>query len=459
MAKLYKKIPNTQASRALNTTNLRLAPEMVPNAEGGVLDIVRTFPWTLMPPGSKALQEAPYIRIKEFYLLDSYINQLLKSYNIEPVGSVLNAGDLFGTLTDLAFVATNIEGSSQLYEGLYDHVYPSGFEYYLPYFDNPMINLNTWAAKSTYEQIIQRQKLFAPFTNPGEIVDLIDQALPNIPGKGLFMGFLKRQASNFELVPQGVFDLYAGNPNASIFASTGYYGSKLLTLGVNVGKIVDIYETISRAVVDYNRIEELLKVAVSSPIASIDSDPVLDKPHIWTSTAPRSITISFPLFNINADSSEVAEQHIARNWELCYLLTYQNLYNKRNLFTGIPPVFYEIEVPGLYYTKAGYVSNISILNAGNIRNLGLPVGETTPRIPVNVPDAYVVNITLTDFFMPSRNFLNTVCDYGARNRIKASFAGGIKQKDAPEVPQINYNEGIGLPPEAFQGGFGGGGIK
>jgi hypothetical protein len=129
--------------------------------------------------------------------------------------------------------------------------------------------------------------------------------------------------------------------------------------------------------------------------------------------------ISFPLFNTHPAKEDNPNETIARNWELCYLLTYQNLYNKRNLFTGIPPVFYKVDVPGIYFTKAAYVSNITILNVGNIRNMFLPVGNSVAGttgnfMSVNVPDAYFVNMTLVDFFMPSRNFLDSINDSGKR---------------------------------------------
>ena len=144
-----------------------------------------------------------------------------------------------------------------------------------------------------------------------------------------------------------------------------------------------------------------LNLGLSSPVARTQgSDPALDVPKIWSTTAPYTFNISFPLFNI------LNESDIILNWELCHLLSYQNLFNKRNLFTGIPPVFYKIEIPGVYFSKAGYVSSLSIKNIGNIHNIPLTIdGKVTN---VNIPDAYHIDMTITDFFIPSKNFLDTV---------------------------------------------------
>jgi hypothetical protein len=87
--------------------------------------------------------------------------------------------------------------------------------------------------------------------------------------------------------------------------------------------------------------------------------------------------------------------------------------NKRNFYTAIPPVFYEVEIPGVHYCKASYMSNLKIENIGNIRKLKLAINGTN-NIDVNVPDAYLVSVTMTDLLTPSKNLLAATVSSSAR---------------------------------------------
>lgn len=125
---------------------------------------------------------------------------------------------------------------------------------------------------------------------------------------------------------------------------------------------------------------------------------LMDRPKIWESSNPRQINIRFPLYNTKN------EEDIIKNWELCYLLTYQNSFNKRDFITGIPPVFYTVYIPGQYFSIAAYVSDIRIYNRGNIHYMSVN-GKFR-----NIPDVYEIDMTLTDFVMPSQNMQNILRD-------------------------------------------------
>jgi hypothetical protein len=126
---------------------------------------------------------------------------------------------------------------------------------------------------------------------------------------------------------------------------------------------------------------------------------VMDRPKIWEQSTPRSINIKFPLFNTKNFSD------IKKNWELCYLLLYQNSFNKRDFVTAIPPVFYTVYIPGQFFTIAAYVSDLKIYNRGNIRRI--PIGNDT-NTPVNIPDVFEIDMTLTDMIMQSQNMLSYI---------------------------------------------------
>jgi len=127
-------------------------------------------------------------------------------------------------------------------------------------------------------------------------------------------------------------------------------------------------------------------------------DGKLDVPQVWDNTSPRTITFSFYLFNTYNVSD------IKQNWELIHLLRYQNIMNKLTMVNAIPPVFYEVTIPGVHYSLASYVSNLKIENVGSTHCfMSSDVG--LPGCQVHIPDAFKVTITLTDFLKPSQNML------------------------------------------------------
>lgn len=126
---------------------------------------------------------------------------------------------------------------------------------------------------------------------------------------------------------------------------------------------------------------------------------IMDRPRLWQSHDFRSITIKFPLFNtVEPDDWE-------KNRALCWTLVNSNLFFKRDFITGIPPVYYEVSIPGQHYSYASCVTNLTINNRGNMRKLSDKKGKDCI-----VPDAYEVNITLTDMVMPSRNLFAQAMD-------------------------------------------------
>ena len=123
----------------------------------------------------------------------------------------------------------------------------------------------------------------------------------------------------------------------------------------------------------------------------------LDKTKIWGETTPQSVTISFYLFNT------LKPEDALKNWNLCNHLCHQNLYSKISFITAYPPVFYTVDIKGQYSSIGSFVSNLKISNVGNIRRMKLEGLQE-----VNVPDAYLVTMTLEDMVMPSRNLLNRI---------------------------------------------------
>lgn len=130
--------------------------------------------------------------------------------------------------------------------------------------------------------------------------------------------------------------------------------------------------------------------------------------------------ISFYLFN-NVEWAETV-----KNWQLVYLLQYQNLPNRLNRLIITPPVIYEVNVPGYFYSMYTSIRSIDIDYIGSHFLLNMPIeflGEgnvgseevkkastgSTPNstssrdVKVLVPEAYKVNITFQNLLPETQN--------------------------------------------------------
>lgn len=383
MGTIYNSVPYSQSNLGGTKYKGGLAPGgsgnsknladiLEPNGEYGDLNVIKKFNWTLTPMTPAVAEEVPYIKLREFYLTDSYLNQLFKTYG----RSIDNPIDIANAFLN-PFILNG--STNQLYQGLYDHVNPTNFTYTFPYFTNNYLNTsNSWVANPYFKETIKLQKMIAGYSAATTIA---------VGGVGL-AGLL------FAIAP---FSGPASVPLAAAAATTLK----------GIGSVAKATKSVSERFYEIEKLNEVLQIGFNSPISDMD-DPAIDKPFIWSTTTPRTFNITFPLFNIITQPENTNWQaNIIKNWELCHLLCYQNLYNKRNLFTGIPPVFYEIDIPGIHYSKAGYVNNLQILNVGNIRKYTLQLENGATE--VNVPDAYMINMTITDFFIPSKNFMSSIC--------------------------------------------------
>lgn len=131
---------------------------------------------------------------------------------------------------------------------------------------------------------------------------------------------------------------------------------------------------------------------------------VQDRPKIFETHSERSLRVSFILFNT------ISIMDYTKNSALAKLLMTQNLYNKKDYVTGVPPVFYDVLVPGQYYSYASYVSDIRIENLGNVRIIDGQI----------IPDAYQFDLTFTELLKPSKNQFEAIFNGDARQQVQTA---------------------------------------
>lgn len=114
-----------------------------------------------------------------------------------------------------------------------------------------------------------------------------------------------------------------------------------------------------------------------------------------------SVEVSFYLFNT------IDSKLTKMNWELLYVLTYQNLPNRRGINLLDPPCIYEVEIPGYKRFPVANIEKLKVSNEGTTRYVDLNTGNTVPVGTTGnvklVPEAYRVTLTVRSLLTPTQN--------------------------------------------------------
>jgi hypothetical protein len=236
------------------------------------------------------------------------------------------------------------------YTGLYA-VEPTGFIYHLPYVSKPLIQqTNGWG-------------------------DPQNQIAASILG----------QSGEDQQEGDGDGD---GDKGAEVLKKTGL-GGALQRLGNS---------KLGKGTLKVAAVAKGLTTATGGAISS-------EKPQAYQGPTTRdTITVKFTLYN--TDKFE----DIKKNWEFCYLLTYQNLPNRKGINLMDPPKLYRLIVPGYKQFPMCWVTELKIENVGSVKMMDIKNGEEIitaigargPYIKM-IPEAYDIEITFQHAFFSSQN--------------------------------------------------------
>lgn len=163
-------------------------------------------------------------------------------------------------------------------------------------------------------------------------------------------------------------------------------------------------------------------------------------------TDGEEVSFTFPLIN----TGSVSYQDVVNNWQLIFLLLYNNKPGRLSPTQIEQPVIYEVEIPGVKFMPFCFISSIDVQFQGSRRQLPInlsyaeqqtaanPQGAVqtvftatgTKTITTVVPDAYVVTITLKSMLGSTKNFLFHLIDRSDRTRVGVRNATPVR----PAVP-------------------------
>lgn len=125
----------------------------------------------------------------------------------------------------------------------------------------------------------------------------------------------------------------------------------------------------------------------------------IEKPRYFQGAGGHTETIKFPLANTIKRGNQSPVQ---QNYELLWLLAFQNKAYKTSFSRTPPPKIYSVNVPGQFSMPYAYISNMSVDFIGTVRKqkVFVPSGTGVGNIGVKsietpVPEAYEVSLQFT----------------------------------------------------------------
>jgi len=150
----------------------------------------------------------------------------------------------------------------------------------------------------------------------------------------------------------------------------------------------------------------------------------IEKPkHFHYPTDGESVTIEFPLLNTIRHGDKIPYQ---QNYELLWILTYQNKPYRTSFSRILPPRVYTLQIPGQKFFPYCYISEMNVSFEGQRRKLqvNLPLPFDTQSFETIIPEAYKVSIT----------FQSLLADVG-NMMISPYFGSNITVQDPPPVKE------------------------
>jgi hypothetical protein len=249
-------------------------------------------------------------------------------------------------------------------------------------------------------RVVERELIYGSYTT--SILTFIDQL-----GK-LSKGVLGDPKGGTDIYPQ----LYATKSTGFqyIFPHLLTTGNNLHSLNNNWQSINSGPQTLLNSFTDGKNnkgsgfFEKALEMGTSFAIGMGTPGFGFDDMYNYQNTQPRTISISFPLYNTLSINSAY------QNYSFVNLFMFQNLKTRTSLATYIPPKLYIVDqgnTQGGFYSPVCIVSNYSVESMGTTRKMTEFSAYGIPDILM--PEAYKVTIQFMELVQHSSNiFLGAI---------------------------------------------------
>ena len=172
--------------------------------------------------------------------------------------------------------------------------------------------------------------------------------------------------------------------------------------GVGAGLFAGIMSNLGKAVAN-----------IATSFNVLEPGTYIEQPKFYgfAGRSGKTYTVQFPLVNTGNNFQDVIS-----NWQLLFLLIYQNTPNRLSKDLIDPPKIYEAMIKGIWYNRWTYISQLDVEFLGATRKMFVPIPvsyqgdnlETYTRyegFETVIPDAYQVKIAVTELFAETQNML------------------------------------------------------
>ena len=125
----------------------------------------------------------------------------------------------------------------------------------------------------------------------------------------------------------------------------------------------------------------------------------IEAPYSWGGGMNASYTVTFDLLNT------VTKEDIGRNYDFRKVFINNNLHQRLTSTVSIPPVVYEVSIPGVRHAPIAAITNLGVEGIGELNQLSSEAAAANgikSSTAVIIPDAWRFNISFTELIKESR---------------------------------------------------------
>jgi len=356
------KLAPVSSTTVSKNSNNYIQKDSILNFTSGVVDVVNNFAWTTSPPGIRSRQEVPRVELREKRLRTNSIIAAAAYYLMSASSSLGTIGARLNT-----FEAAGIKDAGL---GFLSNLGNSSTTQFIG-----------GAAGNFFEQTILQSALTLT-TGQTDIRSTLSKYV-----EGLNSEYLKAYEGLY-ITEDTKFSYYLP-----------YFNDK-------AGEVGNSFSEGDASSLEQRGVDKIREGVTDLAKYSNFSEPgiYIERPKFYNFDREGStLQVKFPLINTGWSTYN----DVRLNWQLIFMLIYQNRPNRKSRELIEPACIYEVTVPGVMYMPYAYISSLAVSFKGARRQMNLEVpligGQST--ITTIVPEAYEVSITLTGLIPESRNFL------------------------------------------------------
>ena len=148
----------------------------------------------------------------------------------------------------------------------------------------------------------------------------------------------------------------------------------------------------------------------------------VNQPQVWSGAGNADYSVNFLLFNT------VSQTDIEKNLIFKRRLQMSTLHDQRTALLASPPAIFTVSIPGIRYSPAAVIQQLSIINVGQINMI--PV----KGVVVAIPDAWAFNIRITELIPESRQLMKDATELVPK-------ITAITEEAPPDIPAATAGEG------------------